>query len=1407
MLHLISGRRVDLCLSFPTVVHRQKNEYGRILYPDALPFQPIYMYLSGSLAQPLTGAETVTQKQPLRVRKISGIVLCGKLRYTDKTITSQKGYEEMTMRKKNKAKSLAMFLSTCAASLFIPLATTAADGTGVKSTWNIETKGSFTITADECAGGCKGHTIQGSGKETSNTIAVLSGTHEITLWDVNIKVPEDASGRGALSLDSGDMDPDDPTKIEYTDVHLTLKGDNKLVSENYKAGVRVPERARLTIDESTEENSSTGKPWGGSLEARATNTGSGIGGEGFAPDHSAGDITINSGTVKAYGAATGAGIGGNQDGGAGTITINEGATVEAYGGNGDASGLSPGPGIGGGGSNGGTGDVILNGGDVTVKGGTTPNGNSNYCINAGSLSSKEGATIVIEANQLPLETMDTSNFNGMIWSTKIVKDDQGNDVEVHDTCQVYGYATIPPNNFKVNKGEILNIPPGNAVIIPPGTRWGFAGSVTGGGSIINANLLDEMGGSILNINLEVMLEKSDIIPEKGLIYKGKNKVLLNNNLSDPKGFSIRPQRSIGGKNFDVSYAGWTCTITKKNAQPPAATYTDVTDSGTYILTFEQPNGDQYNFVIDDFTIAPRSLKECTINPIPDAIYTGNAISPEPIVQYDNLRLTKGLDYMVNYQNNTNVTEKAEVIVYARPSGNFTDTQSVNFAIKPIPLENATVLLAKPVVPYNGEAQEPEISVFVGAKELEKDKDYTVEASADNYVNAGEITLTIVGMGNYGGSPPTVTYTIEPIIVDVTAASAQDRKFDGTDDVKILSMEYDKSKILPVDNGLVNLKDFNGVTGKISSSHVGTYDHITFENMTLADKDAGANDRGCNYLLKGTGEGGTVPLDPHVTISQADGPELEVAVDYDVSPNFENRFCAVLKPEFIDNAIEVEGFSYQYEYQIDGEETWRPANNPDGTYTLDDIKPGDEYTFAIRTVETDDVKEGQSEPKTVVFEKLERELPKPVISYTQNENGLYTAVITVDPPVANVQYSFTGEEEDFSENNTKADCEPNTPYTGYIRVPADELYKASAIVASDELTTPDSEVAAPEVSPSGDFVGTINVSLSCATDGAEIYYTIDGSEPEISEENLYAEPFEVSTTLTVKAVAVRENMTQSKAVAVLLNKTGDAAVQGQVTFSEGILDSYPGLANTEYNSPESIMAQLTSILSSIPGYSYERMAFYDISVMLSTDGGVTWVPGTLDNFPEEGVTITMPYPAGTSMETQDFAVGHMFAEDSERLHIAAGVTEVGVTTGGLSTLPANTQAMQAIQKTPNGITFTVKSTSPLAIAWKDTSGSGGSNGSGDDNNTGGDNPDDNNRGDGNPSDPDAQDPRNAQANGTPSSVAADAQNSENDANAVKDAVSSLLPKTGDPVSFIPWILIAAACIGIIVYIKKKNKRRR
>ena len=63
------------------------------------------------------------------------------------------------------------------------------------------------------------------------------------------------------------------------------------------------------------------------------------------------------------------------------------------------------------------------------------------------------------------------------------------------------------------------------------------------------------------------------------------------------------------------------------------------------------------------------------------------------------------------------------------------------------------------------------------------------------------------------------------------------------------------------------------------------------------------------------------------------------------------------------------------------------------------------------------------------------------------------------------------------------------------------------------------VAAPEFSVAG---GTYNepqtITLSCATEGAEIYYTLDESEPT-AESTLYTEPIALETTTTVKAVAI------------------------------------------------------------------------------------------------------------------------------------------------------------------------------------------------------------------------------------------------------------------------------------------------
>lgn len=72
------------------------------------------------------------------------------------------------------------------------------------------------------------------------------------------------------------------------------------------------------------------------------------------------------------------------------------------------------------------------------------------------------------------------------------------------------------------------------------------------------------------------------------------------------------------------------------------------------------------------------------------------------------------------------------------------------------------------------------------------------------------------------------------------------------------------------------------------------------------------------------------------------------------------------------------------------------------------------------------------------------------------------------------------------------------------------------------------VAAPAFTPSAaDFDESVEVSLSCETEGAAIYYTLDGSEPTAAS-TLYEAAFTLTDTTTVKAIAIKDG--KSSAVA-------------------------------------------------------------------------------------------------------------------------------------------------------------------------------------------------------------------------------------------------------------------------------------
>jgi hypothetical protein len=108
------------------------------------------------------------------------------------------------------------------------------------------------------------------------------------------------------------------------------------------------------------------------------------------------------------------------------------------------------------------------------------------------------------------------------------------------------------------------------------------------------------------------------------------------------------------------------------------------------------------------------------------------------------------------------------------------------------------------------------------------------------------------------------------------------------------------------------------------------------------------------------------------------------------------------------------------------------------------------------------------------------------------------------------------------------------YSGPIAVAVDTSFRAFAVVPGFDdsavtnaaYTVTPLVVATPTFSPStGAFSPTVDVTLSCATSGADIYYTVDGSAPDETD-FLYTIPFTLSATTTIKAKAFKASYTAS-----------------------------------------------------------------------------------------------------------------------------------------------------------------------------------------------------------------------------------------------------------------------------------------
>ncbi|MEW6266514.1 MAG: chitobiase/beta-hexosaminidase C-terminal domain-containing protein, partial [Thermodesulfobacteriota bacterium] len=164
-------------------------------------------------------------------------------------------------------------------------------------------------------------------------------------------------------------------------------------------------------------------------------------------------------------------------------------------------------------------------------------------------------------------------------------------------------------------------------------------------------------------------------------------------------------------------------------------------------------------------------------------------------------------------------------------------------------------------------------------------------------------------------------------------------------------------------------------------------------------------------------------------------------------------------------------------------------------------------------------------------------------------------ISCSTPGADIRYTLDGGEP----------SEASPHYSEPVLVSVSAAIKARAFKpgwASSELASAVYEitgtVASPVFSPdSGTFIEAPLVSISCATAGADIRYTLDGSEPTEASP-LYSEPIMVSSSAAIKARAFKPGWAPSQVASAVYEITGTVALPafspGSGTFIEAPLVS-------------------------------------------------------------------------------------------------------------------------------------------------------------------------------------------------------------------------------------------------------------
>ena len=292
--------------------------------------------------------------------------------------------------------------------------------------------------------------------------------------------------------------------------------------------------------------------------------------------------------------------------------------------------------------------------------------------------------------------------------------------------------------------------------------------------------------------------------------------------------------------LEVTYAG-TGNTTYNSSDAPK-------DAGTYKVTYKvaDSNENYTGEVTYYFTISPKAVTADMIGAIADETYTGNDITPQPVVTDGNTILTSGADFDFSYAKNINAGKDTATLTITG-KGNYTGTASRTFTISPKDIKGAVITLQADSLGYTGLMQEVQITSVSLDQVTLTANDYDIVNNSNEQINAdASITLTIAGKGNYTGTA-TTTWKITratPALdnFDVTPDLSQKQTYDGKP----------KEVTAKTKNGVIDMGDvtvcYEGISGttytksETAPTNAGSYKVILSvaegKNYTEAEIEAG-----------------------------------------------------------------------------------------------------------------------------------------------------------------------------------------------------------------------------------------------------------------------------------------------------------------------------------------------------------------------------------------------------------------------------------------------------------------------------------------------------------------------------------------------------------------------------------------